>query len=64
MKEYIDKIIEEFPYLEEVKNMRSVKTPEEEYIFMVIPNSTSMDAEKADVFYATIDKALSLCMRV
>ena len=54
-KEYIDKIIEEFLYMEEVNNMKSVKTTAEEYLFTVNPNSEKMDAEKVDVFHNTMD---------
>ena len=34
-----------------------MNTPGVEYLFMVNPNETTMDAEKADVFHYTIDKA-------
>ena len=34
-----------------------MNTPAVEYLFIVNPNETMMDAEKADVFHYTIDKA-------
>ena len=49
--------------MEEVKNMKSVKTPEAEYLLMVNSNTTNMDAEKADVLHTTISKTLFLCKR-
>ena len=63
IKEYIDKIIEEIPYMEEVNNTKNVKTPSAEYFFMVNPNATNMDKEKADVFHTKISKQLFLCKR-
>ena len=63
MKEYIDKIIEEFPYMEESKRRKSVKTPSEENVFTVNPNATNMDLDKEDVLHTTIDKALFICNR-
>ena len=63
MKEYIDKITEEFPHAEEVKNMKIVKTPSAEYLFMVNTNTTKMDADKAYVFHTTIDKSSFLLKR-
>ena len=53
-KEYIDKIIEDFTYMEEVKNMKSVRTPSAEYLFMMNPNPKKLYEEKADVFHTTI----------
>ena len=47
--------------MEEVNNTKIVKTPEAEYFFMVNPDATNMDAEKAYVFHTTISKALFLC---
>ena len=44
MKEYIDKIIEEFTFMEEAKNMKSVRTLAEKYSFTVNPNATNLDA--------------------
>ena len=58
MKEYMDKIIEEFPYLEKLKNMKSVKNSAAQYLFTVNHNATNLDAEKSDVFHTKISKAL------
>ena len=43
--------------------MKSMKTPAEEYLFTVNPNSTNMDAEKEYEFQKTIAKALFICKR-
>ena len=63
MKEYIDKIIEEFTYMEEVKTTKSAKAPEAQYLFTMNPNGTHMDAEKVDMFHDKIDKTLYICKR-
>ena len=47
--------------MDEVKNMKSVNTPAEEYLFMVNPNAKNMDADKVYVFYTTISKEIFLC---
>ena len=60
MKEYINKIVEEFTYMEEVNNMKTVKTPAAEYFFMVNPNATNIDAEKSYIYFTAIDKSLFL----
>ena len=61
MKEYIDKIIEEFPYMEEVNHMKKCeKTPTPEYLIVVNKNTTNMDADKLNVFHTTIAKSLFL----
>ena len=54
----MDKIIEEFPYLEKLKNMKSVKNSAAQYLFTVNHNATNLDAEKSDVFHTKISKAL------
>ena len=58
MKEYIDKIIEEFTYMEEVNNITILKTPALEYLFTVNHNATNLDADKSDVFHTKNSKAL------
>ena len=49
--------------MEEVNNTKIVKTLAAEYLFMVIPNKTNLDAEKSDVFHTIISKVLFLCKR-
>ena len=56
MKEYINKIVEEFTYMEEVNNMKTVKTPAAEYFFMVNTNASKIDAEKSYIYFTAIEK--------
>ena len=51
MKDYIDKIVEEFTYMEEVKSVKFLNTPVAEYLFTVNHNSKNLGAEKADEFH-------------
>ena len=44
--------------MEEVNNMKIVKTQEAEYLFTLNPNAKNMDAEKEDLFRTTIYKSL------
>ena len=63
MKECTDKIIENFNYIEEVKNMKSVKTTAAEYLSVVNPNATNMNEEKLDMFHIIIPKSLFIFMK-
>ena len=36
--------------------MKSVKTPEEEYLFTANTNATNLDSKKSDLFHTTIYK--------
>ena len=49
--------------MDEVKNMKSVNTPAEEYLFMVNSNSTNLDTEKTETNHTTIATSLCLCKR-
>ena len=49
--------------MEEVKNMKSVNTPEAEFFSKVNPNATNLDSDKSDVFHTKIYKKLFLCQR-
>ena len=49
--------------MEDVNNMKSVKTSSAEYLFKVNPNVTKLDAEKAYVFPITIAKELFIFKR-
>ena len=42
--------------MEEVKKMKSAKTPVEEYLFTLNPNTINMDSQKACVLHTEIDK--------
>ena len=44
-KQYIDRIIEEFTYLEEVKKMKGLNTPGAEYLFTLNTNAKNLYAE-------------------
>ena len=46
--------------MEEVKDMKFLKTPAVEYLFKVNPKRKNMDAKKADLFHTKIAKALFL----
>ena len=62
MKDYIDKIFEAFSGMEG-NNMKILKNRTAEYLFMVDPNATNINVDKADVFHTKIAEALFICKR-
>ena len=62
MVSYIEKMIDEFKYKEEVLE-GIAKTPAAGHLFVVNDNATKLYKEKADEFHTTVAKALFVCMR-
>ena len=63
MKDYIAKMIEEFPYMEEARKQKSVKTPAAEHLFKISANPDLLSPKLKDVFHTQVAKSLFLCKR-
>jgi hypothetical protein len=63
MKDYIKKMLEEFPSAKEVEALKRVSTPAAEHLFRVNPKAEKLNPEKAEEFHTTVAKALFLCKR-
>jgi hypothetical protein len=63
MKDYIIKMLEEFPYLEQVKSLKNVTTPAAEHLFLVNDEARKLESTVADEFHTTVAKGLFLCKR-
>ena len=62
VKKYIEKMLQEFPYPNEIKG--SAKTPAGEHLFVVNNKGECIGDVKAEVFHTTVAKALFLCKRL
>ena len=63
MKDYIKKMLEEFPHMEEVNKLKAVKTPAATHLFEVNDKATKLSPQLADVFHTQVAKGLFLCKR-
>ena len=63
MKEYIGKMLEEFPYKEELMLLKKVSTPAAEHLFTVNPKAEKLAGDKPEVFHTTVAKNLFLTKR-
>ncbi len=63
MKDYVQKIIDEFEFKDEITSLKSAKTPAAEHLFSVSSHATKLSKEKAEVFHGTVAKGLFLCKR-
>ena len=63
MKDYILKMLEEFPYLEQVKELKSVQTPAAKHLFSVNQKAKKPPKDPAEVFHTQVAKGLFLCKR-
>jgi len=63
MKEYIDKILSEFPYMEEVKQLKPVSTPAAEHLFVTSTKAEKLDRKKKEAFHTTVAQTLFLTKR-
>ena len=61
MKKYIEKMLQEFPYPNDIKG--KAKTPAGEHLFIINDKGEYIGDEKAEVFHTTVAKALFLCKR-
>ena len=62
MKNYIEKMIEEFPYKNEVKG-KTAFTPAADYLFKINDDLPKLTKVKAEIFHTYVPKALFLCKR-
>ncbi len=63
MKDYVERIVTEFPYLEEVEKMKPAQTPAGEHLFMTMDNGEKVSPDKAKEFHTTVAKTLFVCKR-
>ena len=63
MKEYVERIVEEFKYSEEVEKLKTVLTPAGDQLFMTMDNGEKITEEKAREFHTTVAKCLFVCKR-
>ena len=63
MKDYIRKMLEEFKYKHELKEIKRVSTPAADHLFEINPSSTKLENQKREEFHTTVAKALFLCKR-
>ena len=61
MTRYIEKIIEEFPFPDELK--KGIKTPAGDHLFKVNKSATKLDMKLRDVFHNTVTQPLFLSLR-
>jgi len=63
MKDYVEKMLEEFPYMEEVDKLKKVATPAAEHLFAVNKNAEKLSEQLKEDFHTTVAKGLFLCKR-
>ena len=63
MKDYVAKMLEDFPYLEQVEKLRKATTPAAEHLFAVNPYAEKLEKALAEEFHTTVAKGLFLCKR-
>ena len=63
MQDYIDKMLQEFPYMDQVNKVKKVSTPAADYLFSINPQAEKLSNELKDEFHTTVAKGLFLCKR-
>jgi len=63
MKDYIDSMLKEFPHMDEVNQLKEVKTPAAEHLFTVNNKAPKLSPERKETFHTTVAKGLFLCKR-
>ena len=63
MMDYIIKMLEEFPHIDDVRAMKSVRTPAAEHLFMVNERAAKISINLAEEYHTTVAKGLFLCKR-
>ena len=61
MKEYVRKMIEDFPYPKEI--MTKIQTPAANHLFKTRDNCPKLPKDKAEAFHTWVAKGLFLCQR-
>ena len=63
MKDYVWRMVEDFPYLGQVESLPKASTPAAAHLFAVNPKAEKIDKKRADDFHTTVAKGLFLCKR-
>ena len=63
MKDYIEKMLQEFPYMDQVNQLKKVATPAAEHLFTVNPKAEKLPDGLKEDFHTTVAKGLFLCKR-
>jgi len=63
MKDYVNKMFEDFPYMKDVQELKSASTPAAEHLFTVNEKATKLPDGLKEEFHTTVAKALFLCKR-
>jgi len=63
MKDYIQKMLDEFPYMDEVHKLKPVTTPAAKHLFTVNNKTPKLSTELSDEFHTQVAKALFLTKR-
>ena len=63
MKQYIEKMLQEFPYMDQVSGIKKVATPAAEYLFTVNTKAEKLEESLKEDFHTTVAKGLFLCKR-
>jgi hypothetical protein len=63
MPDYIEKMLEEFPYMDQVNELKKVSTPAAEFLFTVNDKAEKLKDGVREDFHTTVAKGLFLCKR-
>lgn len=63
MKDYIEKMLQEFPYLDQVDQLKKVSTPAAEHLFTVNSKAEKLKNGMKEDFHTTVAKGLFMCKK-
>jgi len=63
MKRYVEAMLKEFPYMDQVNRLKSASTPAAEHLFQVDMKAEKLQDEVKENFHTTVAKGLFLCKR-
>ena len=63
MHDYIDTVLSDFPFQEQLKATRKVSSPAAEHLFNINPEATKLDKTTSEDFHTTVAKLLFLSKR-
>ena len=58
MKDYVKKMLDEFPYPAEIDELKKVQTPAATHLFAVNPKAEKLDSVRKEEFHTTVAKGL------
>ena len=64
MKDYVKKMLEDFPYMDQVEKLKRVSTPAAEHLFNVDEKAEKLPEELKEEFHTAVAKGLFLCKHV